>query len=405
MLPQAPSPRHILRTHGSSITAVHLSDEKRNGNPNERLYTGDADGIVVITDTVTLRPLTVWKAHEKGILGVEEWRTLVITHGRDNKLHFWTLSTNDNTIGVSAAQQDIPLPVIVESLDVNALNFCRFSLLDCGEDKEGGNAECLIALPNLVDSALVDIWRMPGCKRLQAAIGKAGGDHLSIGSSGEKRSGIVMALHLMRIDTATGCHMRVLVGYENGMVVFWSRAWDETPSIEGMGWEGLWNCRPHNDAVMCMAVSPKGDLAFTVSADSLVARISLDDDNGAGEPTLQSRMSTHQTKHPGNGSLAIRSDGRVCAIGGWDGKIRLYSTKSLKGLGTLIYHKGACNALAFAHSNGNDTERGNYPSLRYNKEEKEEGNNVISRWLAAGGMDHRVTLWELMSFERGESKH
>jgi len=27
-----------------------------------------------------------------------------------------------------------------------------------------------------------------------------------------------------------------------------------------------------------------------------------------------------RTKHAGNGSLAIREDGRVCAVGGWDGK-------------------------------------------------------------------------------------
>jgi ASTRA-associated protein 1 len=28
----------------------------------------------------------------------------------------------------------------------------------------------------------------------------------------------------------------------------------------------------------------------------------------------------HISKHPGNGAVAIRRDGRVCAIGGWDGK-------------------------------------------------------------------------------------
>lgn len=27
-----------------------------------------------------------------------------------------------------------------------------------------------------------------------------------------------------------------------------------------------------------------------------------------------------KTKHPGNGAIAIRGDGRVCAVGGWDGK-------------------------------------------------------------------------------------
>jgi hypothetical protein len=27
-----------------------------------------------------------------------------------------------------------------------------------------------------------------------------------------------------------------------------------------------------------------------------------------------------RTKHPGNGAVAFHDDGRVCAIGGWDGR-------------------------------------------------------------------------------------
>jgi hypothetical protein len=28
----------------------------------------------------------------------------------------------------------------------------------------------------------------------------------------------------------------------------------------------------------------------------------------------------HRTKHPGNSAITIRDDGKVCAVGGWDGK-------------------------------------------------------------------------------------
>ena len=28
----------------------------------------------------------------------------------------------------------------------------------------------------------------------------------------------------------------------------------------------------------------------------------------------------YRTKHPGNAAVTIRSDGKVCAVGGWDGK-------------------------------------------------------------------------------------
>ncbi len=48
---------------------------------------------------------------------------------------------------------DLPVPDLNYSLDVNALNFCRFSILS---SHKAGN-EALIAVPNLVESS----WRKP----------------------------------------------------------------------------------------------------------------------------------------------------------------------------------------------------------------------------------------------------
>jgi WD40 repeat protein len=65
--PSPPSPKHILRSHRDQITSLHLSDD------NERLYSGDITGLVVLTATRTLRTLVLWKAHTNGILAVKEW--------------------------------------------------------------------------------------------------------------------------------------------------------------------------------------------------------------------------------------------------------------------------------------------------------------------------------------------
>ena len=51
--------------------------------------------------------------------------------------------------GGSAAVPGLPLPTLCASPDVNALNFCRFSLL-----APLGRA-ALLAVPNLVESAFV----------------------------------------------------------------------------------------------------------------------------------------------------------------------------------------------------------------------------------------------------------
>lgn len=71
--PPPPSPHHLLRTHTAAINVVYFSDD------NERLYSADASGHVVVTSTRILRPLASWKAHTDSLLGVEELETYVIT--------------------------------------------------------------------------------------------------------------------------------------------------------------------------------------------------------------------------------------------------------------------------------------------------------------------------------------
>jgi hypothetical protein len=56
-------------------------------------------------------------------------------------------------LGGSAALPSLPTPTLRYSMDVNALNYCRFSLLRLCEGSE--EAKALIALPNLVDSSVV----------------------------------------------------------------------------------------------------------------------------------------------------------------------------------------------------------------------------------------------------------
>jgi hypothetical protein len=64
---------------------------------------------------------------------------------------------------------------------------------------------------------------------------------------------------------------------------------------------------------MAMRVSRDNQLALSVSADHIVGRYDL-----AGADA--SAGVVYRTTHPGNGCVAIRDDGRVCAIGGWDGR-------------------------------------------------------------------------------------
>lgn len=59
--------------------------------------------------------------------------------------------------GGSASLPGLQAPELCYSMDVNALNYCRFSLLPLPEDAETGDRRALVAVPNLVESAHVRV--------------------------------------------------------------------------------------------------------------------------------------------------------------------------------------------------------------------------------------------------------
>lgn len=63
-------------------------------------------------------------------------------------------------VGGSAALPGLQTPELCYSLDVNALNFCRFSLLLLPADARTDERQALLAVPNLVESAYVRTLRV-----------------------------------------------------------------------------------------------------------------------------------------------------------------------------------------------------------------------------------------------------
>jgi hypothetical protein len=94
-LASAPPPLHIIRLHTSAISALFISGD------NERIYSGDISGFVVITSTRSLRPAASWKAHTDGLLGIEEWGKQVITSVCDSPLYCSNVPRNPDAIAPS----------------------------------------------------------------------------------------------------------------------------------------------------------------------------------------------------------------------------------------------------------------------------------------------------------------
>jgi hypothetical protein len=92
-------------------------------------------------------------------------------------------------------------------------------------------------------------------------------------------------------------------------------------------------------------------------------------------------------------------------------RIRLYSTKTLKPLGTLKYHKDGCQTVIFArllHHSALSADVGEQPSIVNDDgsdedEMNEEDKMARTRWVVGGGKDHRVSIWALMSFDNSRT--
>lgn len=92
-------------------------------------------------------------------------------------------------------------------------------------------------------------------------------------------------------------------------------------------------------------------------------------------------------------------------------RIRLYSTKTFKQLGTLDYHKNGVQALTFARiDEGGSGVAPGWTGEGGDEDEDEDDDGFSSseiearkRWLVAGGKDGRVSIWELMDFVKPKS--
>jgi hypothetical protein len=81
---------------------------------------------------------------------------MLLSHGRDHKLHVWSRIVPPITVVESVSiSEGVSAPSLLYSLDVNSLNFCSFNILAVS-----GSSTALLAVPNLVDSNYVIYLRI-----------------------------------------------------------------------------------------------------------------------------------------------------------------------------------------------------------------------------------------------------
>ncbi|KDN47719.1 WD40 repeat-like protein, partial [Tilletiaria anomala UBC 951] len=390
---------------------------------------GDSHGQVSVTSMRTYRQTAFWKAHNDSVLGVEMVTDdIIVTSGRDNELHVWSLSGKGKEDRGSESQPSatsLPQPAKLYTVAVNAMNYCRFSILACGDapgrphSEDLGCPEMLIAVPHTLESAYIDLLRVSSSagspQRLATALGKP--DLASSEAVKSSRQAIVMALHLFRqnpqhrssgpplekMDAASDLHL--LVGYEDGRVVLWRQECNfpaqRATAHGGMPKEGHWvrrapdSCLP---AVLSLSLSPCAKFAISTGADDVLVRYELSSLVQKGQTK---RISVYKTGFGGRACSCIRADSEVVAAGGWDGRIRVHAGSTCRQLAVLSYFKDTVQAIAYAPDLRDQHSERTSPGC--DESDSDEGWDVGAherieeayRWLAAGGKDGRIALWSV----------
>ncbi|KFG78834.1 hypothetical protein MANI_007360 [Metarhizium anisopliae] len=434
MASPVPSPKFILRGHKAAVHAATFIRQ------NERLVTGDSEGFVVLWDLTIMRPRAVWRAHENAILGVRGWgEDKLITHGRDHKLIVWKIAREDES-GLSTV---LPLdgvdverrrPWVVHLLEVNTMNFCSFAACPLEDSLYspflGTSPEILVAVPNTLASESVDIYTLPSQTRAYTV------------QPGPK-NGMAMSLSLAHLEK----RLTLVAAFENGYA-----------SVHRLTSEGSWvttyRTQAHSQPILSLDLRPDLKCFFTSGADAIVAKHpiptapqevaqpfnpservieEIDEDPKQNSSLLSSASKPEyakgkdhdavleewkhprkvtNTKHSGQQSLEVRSDGAIFATAGWDSKIRLYSCKSLKELAVLKWHKDGAYAVTFSDvgpetSQTVDTDREAQVGCevqqvddaidvsRLSVQDRRIHRVKAAHWVAAGAKDGKVSLWDM----------
>ena len=202
----------------------------------------------------------------------------------------------------------------------------------------------------------------------------------------------------------------LVAGYESGHAVVYK--WD----TEGT-WKVVYTHKPHSQPVLSLSISPTSKTNpyfITSSADAVIAKhpllpILTPDTPENIPPPNNEPIKVIDTKHYGQQSITIRSDGRIFATAGWDSRIRVYSVKTMKELAVLKWHREGCYAVAFGEVlDGGGGGGGRWVKEREQEEEGDgDGSEVLSvekrrekrvketHWVAGGAKDGKVSLWEI----------
>jgi len=326
-------------------------------------------------------------------------------------------------------------PWLLLELDIPTLNFCAFSSCEIMNNASGAASTLetsLLAAAAGSPDTTVDLHHLPSSQSVSKILAP---------TSKQGRIGMVMSVHLIsHPDVSVPCEgrtlgaidLRLAVGYENGQVaVFETQATIEgsigtTQPFSVAAWQVVYSCAPHMQPVLSVAISTSVSAVYSSGADAVVAKSivpAVTTAPSAGTKPRDEVTTVQKTGHSGQQSLRERGDGRILATAGWDGRVRVYSAKTLRELavcggprssssaakhaivpapagGAAEKLSTACHAIAFADlsTSGEVVDHGNGGTVARAADDRQRArvqSVMQTHWLASAGVDGRIALWNV----------
>ncbi|XP_063884973.1 guanine nucleotide-binding protein subunit beta-like protein 1 [Scylla paramamosain] len=323
----APDPVFVLRGAESPVTAVtFLNVDATEGQRDKYIAAGTQDGKILLWNLKTKCKTTEWVAHAGSSIHWlhSESPDILWSLGRSDSVKAWNIHSSP------AAVSTYPV--------VDYLGFSSSHIIQVNSNTK------LLSLPGPSQEG-VTVWDIDKNFKISTLV-----------PPDVKAFGSMMQPRWMKIQDV------IILGvlYESGHIALWDWA---------------------NSKILSQHQVTENPMCFTFDKSSQTGIIGT-----AAEKiyvfSIQNNLNISIVKelsitNAGISSCVIRPDGKLFVTGGWDSRIRFFSSKKCKPLAVLMYHKKTVECIAYSKDNI-----------------EELGGGFI---LAAGSSDKSVSLWNIFN--------
>lgn len=309
----------------------------------ERLYAGTAKGTVQLWDLQTNRSTYQLPVGGTGgpVIALAHTEDALLTQEKNDPgaVKLWQLTNSSGYVLRHEAHTD-------------HVGFCRFVYHPQLPSSSGGAAPAVI-IPR--GGSNISILCGRTLEKRQVLNVDDGG-----GAAGLPPLGTVMCF--LPVQLASG-GTYLLAGYESGTLILWDLNCSKIVSHARLA-------TADDECLMTLDYDPVTNRGVAGGSSDKIVVFCLDRQTGEIR-----RKSEIAIKNAGVHRLRIRKDLKVFSSAGWDGRIRIFSWKSLRPLAVLTEHRG-----------------GELLDLTYSEDKVSMWKAVI---MAAAGSDGQISLWDL----------